>query len=91
VAVNNVAILGGDNHLFVSAKNLTGDDPLEFETGAFRSSPEERRVAVLFLITGGGSKVFKLRLEFSSPDFVEHNITGKSLFDDAPNMGVQAH
>lgn len=87
MATNNVAILGGDNHLFVSATNLSGDLPIEFESGAFRSSPEERRVAVMFLVIG--DKVLKLRLELTSPIFVEHSIAGQDLYQDRPETGVR--
>jgi hypothetical protein len=78
MAVTNTVYIAGDSSsLRLEAKNLTTDDPLEFISGTFRSTPEERRVCVVFFNFLG--QTFELRFEFTSPEFVEHSITGKAV------------
>lgn len=89
MATNTVVLRGDSSSLTVKSTNVTGLDPLEFQVGSFRSTPEERRVATLQLVTAGGTKVFKLRLEFTSGQFVEHTISGKPIYADTSASGLR--
>lgn len=83
---NTVHIQGDSSNLLIRATNLNDPDPLEFLSGSFRSSAEERRVATVFFVTAGGTKTFQLRFEFTSPSFIEHDITGKPVYTNAPDQ-----
>ena len=48
-------------------------------SGSFRGSPDERRVALLFLETVTGNKQISLRVEFSNPRFAMTTLQGKPL------------
>jgi hypothetical protein len=74
----NVEIVGDSCNLAIAATNLTGDE-IEFLSGSFVGSPDERRVANVFFIIGG-TKTFVLRFEFFDPTFIETTLTGKPIF-----------
>ena len=80
MATNVVNITGDSCSLRLEATNITGADPLEFLSGTFRSSAEEKRICTVFFITGGGTQIFQLRFEFISPKFVEHSILGTPVY-----------
>lgn len=88
MANNIIALVGDSSNLTIRTAPVTGTDPLDFVSGSFRSCPEERRIAVVFLNTAG--KNIKLRLEFTSGQFVEHTITGAQIYTDPTNIGIQA-
>jgi hypothetical protein len=77
MASNRVQIVGDRCNLDLVGTNLEGENALEFVIGAFRSSPEERRVATVFFNVAGSQ--FSLRFEFTSNAFVEHSIKGVVL------------
>ena len=74
MAINTVQIIGDESNLIVSGINLTGVDPILFESGSFIGSPEETRVASVVLTAG--AKVFRLRLKWIDPLFNRTTITG---------------
>ncbi len=78
MAVNTVSIIGDQSYLHVYATNLTGAFPLEFLSGSFRGTVEERRVASIFLVIND-TEFFEVRLEFSDQAFTTTDIKGKSL------------
>jgi hypothetical protein len=80
MATNTIDVAGDSSQLLIQATNLSGLDPLEFLSGSFRSSPEERRVCTVFFIAAGGTEPFQLRFEFTSPLFIEHSVTGKPVY-----------
>ena len=86
MADTNIVVVGDSSHLVVSTNRITAVDPLEFLSGSFHGSPEERRVATIFLVTAGGTKTLSLRLEFTDPAFIEHSITGKPVFTNSDDQ-----
>lgn len=87
--MTNLVVLRGDtSSLTIKSTNITGPTPLEFIIGSFRSTPEERRVSTT-LHNIGGNKRFQLRVEFTSAQFVEHSITGASLFKEISPSGLK--
>ena len=78
MAVTTVSLAGDRSWLTLRAQNVTGPDSIDFLAGSFRSTPEERRAASVFLeINTTPAKTFELRLEFSNVAFTETTITGR--------------
>lgn len=78
--VTTVSLAGDRSWLTIRAQNITGPDSVDFLSGSFRSTPEERRVASVFLeVTTAPAKSFELRFEFSDVAFTETNIKGVLL------------
>ena len=75
-----VHVIGDSSNLDIAASPLGASPELEFLSGSFRSSPEERRVCTVFLGIAGTAKVFQLRLEFTDAAFIEHSVTGKPVY-----------
>ncbi len=88
MAVSTVSITGDNSNLTLRAVNLTGASPLEYLSGAFRGSPEERRICHVFLITAGGAKTFEVAFTFMAPIFVEHTVKGVPVYQNI-DSGVE--
>ena len=84
MATNSVHLAGEQSSLLIDATNVTAVDPVVFLSGSFRGSPEERRVASVFLALEAGTKVIEIRLEFSDPAFVQTTVTGKPVHKKNP-------
>ena len=84
---NTVQIAGDTGALTLEATNLTGPSPLEFLSGSFRGCVEEKRVASVFLVTGGGTKTFELRFDWTDPALIEHSVAGAAVFAD--DVGIR--
>lgn len=79
MATNVVEIVGDSSHMRLETTDISGPDPLEFLSGSFRSTPEERRVVNVFLTANGA--ILSLRFEFTSQLFPEHSITGARIYN----------
>lgn len=84
MATNSVHLAGDQSSLLLEATNLTAVDPVVFLSGSFRGSPEERRVASIFIALEAGTRTLEIRLEFSDPVFVQTTVTGKSVYKSPP-------
>lgn len=84
MATNSVHLAGDQSSLLLEATNLTAVDPVVFLSGSFRGSPEERRVASIFIALEAGTRTLEIRLEFSDPAFVQTTVTGKSVYKSPP-------
>ena len=65
--------------MVVAATNVSGADAVLFNSGSFRPSPEERRVASAFFTIGAAT--FEMRFEFIDPVFVSRGITGQPVIE----------
>ena len=86
MAINRAAVIGDSCEIIVEVTSPDGVDPMEFVVGAFRSQPEERRVVLLHMSAEAGTKPLQLRLEFTSPIFIEHSITGDKYYKDTKQV-----
>ena len=84
MAVNTVQLVGDQSSLIIDGVNITAVDPVVFLSGSFRASPEERRVASVFMSLEIGTKTVEMRLEFSDPSFVQTTITGRPVYRNVP-------
>lgn len=79
MASNAVEIVGDSGTLRIVATPLAANT-IEFLSGTFRSTPEERRVVTVFFIVDA-TKTFELRFEFTDSQFIETNIFGRRIYD----------
>jgi len=82
VATNTVLLVGDQSSMVVKGTNLTAVDPIVFLSGSFRASPEERRVASVFLSLEAGLRTIELRIEWSDPRFVQSDVAGQPVYQD---------
>lgn len=87
---NSVVIQGPTGTLSIQAISIAGAPTLEFRSGSFHGSADERRVASVFMVIPSLAKEFELRFEFTDRDFAENNLKGQPRRDD-PSEGVDVY
>lgn len=75
---NSVVIQGPTGTLSIQAISVGAAPTLEFRSGSFRGSADERRVVGVFMFIPTGGKEFELRFEFTDKDFAENDLKGKA-------------
>lgn len=79
--MNNVTITTDTGVLRLRGRPLLAADPtMEFLSGSFKGSPDERRVAFVVAAIPDGSKVFSLRFEFTDPALAGSDIYGTPMY-----------
>ena len=75
---NQVVVLGDSGTLSVQGLPVGAAPDLEFRSGSFRASVQERRVCGVFMFIPTGGKEFELRFEFTDPVFAQEDLLGRS-------------
>lgn len=57
-----------------------GDPDMEFSSGSFKGTVDERRVAVVVMAIPTGSKIFTMRWEFTDPSLAAVDIRGLPVY-----------
>ena len=70
--------MGPTGTLAIQAISVTGAPTLEFRSGSFKGSADERRVIGVFMVIPSLSKEFELRFEFTDKDFAVNDLKGRS-------------
>lgn len=63
-----------------AAPLVPGNPAMEFASGSFKGSVDERRVAFVNMAIPTGSKRFSLRFEFTDPSMATVDLWGSPLF-----------
>lgn len=79
---NQVVVMGPSGTLAIQAISVGGSPTMEFRSGSFRGSADERRVIGVFMFIPAGGKEFELRFEFTDKDFAENDLNGKPRRSD---------
>lgn len=87
---NQVVVIGDSGTLSIQGIPVGGVPDLEFRSGSFRASAQERRVCGVFMFIPTGGKEFELRFEFTDPVFAQEDIKGRSTKHD-PNAVVEPY
>lgn len=78
---NQVSINSDTSTLTLITTPLLDTDPaMEFITGSFKGTVDERRVAVLNMVIPTGTKLFTLRFEFTDPLMASVDIWGTPTY-----------
>lgn len=76
-----VTITSDSSTLELRANPVVVTDPaLEFFSGSFKGSVDERRVALVNMVVPTGTKRFSLRFEFTDPVFATADIWGTPTY-----------
>lgn len=68
-------------NLTIKSVQINPADPnLEFESGSFKGSVDERRVAVVQMVIPTGTKRFTMRWEFTDPSLAATDIRGLPIY-----------
>ena len=73
---NEVVVCGESGNLSVKATALDGSPEMEFRSGSFKGTVDERRVCVVFMTIPSLSKNLTLRFEFTDPGFSDVDLLG---------------
>lgn len=76
-----VTISSDSSTLTVKAIQVIPTDPnMEFSSGSFKGTVDERRVAFLIMAIPTGGKLFSLRWEFTDPSLATVDIRGLPIY-----------
>jgi len=80
MAATNFSQIRGDEAALRIQLRSTGATDLEFVSGAFLGSPDEKRLISMFLeTTDGAAKSFEIRVEVFDPRFPSMSLAGAQI------------
>lgn len=75
---NEVVVVGESGTLAIQAIATNAGPEMEFRSGSFKGTIDERRVVTVFLAIPAISKDLTLRFEFTDPSFAATDLVGES-------------